>query len=438
MTGVLTLIPKQGDLRRLTNWRPICLLNTDYKIISKSLANRISKVIHNIVSNDQTCCVPGRDIAENVLIMQNMISYVNDNNLNGLALKIDQYKAFDRVDHDYIFDVLHKFGFGPNFRKWVKILYTDIYSCIKHNGFISESLPIQRGVRQGCPLSALLYVLSAEPFHEAIINSDYISGIKFCETEFRLFQHADDTTFFVSSITSIYSILKVIKLYERASGSTCNIDKTELLAFGRARVTCDDFDFPVTRDYIKVLGIAIGNNTMVIENVNWKEKVKNCNLVLRRWKGRNLSFKGKSLIINSLVVSRLIYNITILPVPDWVISSMRQSIIDFIWRGKKGPIKYASLLLPFNKGGLNLRDIEIVRDSIRCKFISKILDSSWNVNLRNIMLYFLNHYDNMSLGVSIFQTVPNKKSLLTIHPYYREMLLAWKKITNGRLLEPLT
>ncbi|PIK33594.1 pol-like protein [Apostichopus japonicus] len=305
--SILTLIPKKGDLRSLNNWRPISLLNVDYKMIAKALAKRITSISKNIISEDQTCCIPGRDISENVLTMQNVIEYVNSYNKPGFILKIDQYKAFDRVDHNYLFEVAEKLGFGPKLLKWIKLFYTNIEGRIKHNGYISDPFPVKRGVRQGCPLSAMLYVLCAEPFLEAIINCPYIHGIKFCEVEAKIFQHADDTTFFVSSITSIYSIFNIIKLYERASGSSCNIDKTELLSIGCSHVNPSNFDFPVRKDFITVLGVAIGNDKKSIEKENWEKKVTSCRKLLNTWKGRKLSFKGKSLIINSLIVTRLVY-----------------------------------------------------------------------------------------------------------------------------------
>ncbi|KAJ8029421.1 hypothetical protein HOLleu_28804 [Holothuria leucospilota] len=199
--GMITLIPKKGDLRKLTNWRPISLLNTDYKIISKALATRLSKVISTLVSEDQSCCVPGRNIADNVILMNNIIRYLDSKKVNGYILKIDQYKAFDRVDHGYLFDVLQKMGFGDYFRNWIAILYNEITACIKHNGFISPNFDIHRGVRQGCPISAILYVLTAEPFHEAIVNCNKISGIKVGDHEAKIFQHADDTTFFYLTLT---------------------------------------------------------------------------------------------------------------------------------------------------------------------------------------------------------------------------------------------
>ena len=436
--GTISLIPKKGDLAKLKNWRPISLLNVDYKIVSKAIANRISKVIQTLISEDQTCCIPGRDISENILIMSNVINYVNDNNLNGLVLKIDQYKAFDCVNHEYLFKALDRMGFGSNILRWIKILYHNITACIKHNGFISESFSIKRGVRQGCPVSALLYVLSAEAFHGMICSSPYISGIQFGFTEARMFQHADDTTFFVSSISSIFEILRIMNIYELASGSKCNVDKTELLVIGSSEVNPSDFDFPVKNDYLVVLGVAMGNTHDLVEKENWENRLTKCMAVLRRWKCRNLSFKGKATVINSLVISRLVYLATVLPIPQWVISMVRKNLMDFIWRGKQPLISYNSLILPVDKGGLKLCDLSNKRDSLRIKYISKILKEDANIKLKNSMLYFLNRYEHMNLGLNIFHIVAQEMSLTGLPMFYQEMLLAWRRLTKGQYVEPLT
>ena len=437
-TSILTLIPKKGDLSRLTNWRPISLLNVDYKIISRSLAKRISSVIDKLVSTDQTCCVPERDITENVITMNNIIDYVNENDSDGYLLKIDQFKAFDSVNHDYLFSCIKRMGFGPYFLNWIKILYRGIHGCIKHNGYMSEFFPIKRGVRQGCPISALLYVLSAEPLHDVISNCSFISGITFCNTEAKIFQHADDTTFFVSSITSIYSILKVLQLYENASGSMCNKDKTELLTIGKSYIDPTDFGFPVRTDFINILGVAVGNDKKQIDFENWDDKVKKCISILKCWKFRKLSFKGKALVVNSLVISKLNYLVSILPVPDWVITSIRKAVTEFIWGGNKPKIKYTNLLLPIEKGGINLCDLGIRRDSFRIKLVAKLLSGKLDTKLHFSMLYFLNHYANMQLGLSIFQICCVRKCLVGIHPFYCELLVSWGRLTCGRFSMPLT
>ena len=437
-TSTLTLIPKKGDLRRLTNWRPISLLNVDYKIISKSLANRVSNIISKLISDDQTCCIPGRDISHNVLMMCNIIEYANENKLNGYILKVDQFKAFDRVNHDYLHACIKKMGFGPNFRNWIEILYRGSRGQIKHNGFVSHPFPIKRGVRQGCPISAILYVLSAEPLHDVISNSPLISGIHFCDREAKIFQHADDTTFFASSINSIYSILRVLKTYEDASGSKCNFEKTELLTIGESQIDPTRFNITIKNDYIDILGVTIGNDREQSILHNWNDRVQSCISILRRWKSRRLSFRGKALVVNSLVLSRLNYLVSILPVPDWVISSIRKAVTEFIWSGKPPAIKYTSLCLPWERGGINLSDIEICRDSFRIKIIAKLLGGELNTKLHALLLYNLNRYEDMKLGLNIFLLSCEKKSLNRIGSFYREMLSAWNRLTEGNFISPLT
>ena len=152
--GLITLICKDPDnAETLKNWRPISLLNVDYKIISKVLTLRLRKVIGDIVHPDQTCSIPGRSIQDNIHLIRNLIEYANSKQISAAIISLDQAKAFDRVSHSYLFDVLHAFGFKPQFIAMVKLLYTDIKSKIIVNGFISSEFAVERSVRQGCSLS---------------------------------------------------------------------------------------------------------------------------------------------------------------------------------------------------------------------------------------------------------------------------------------------
>ena len=103
-------------------------------------------------------------------------------------------KAFDRMSHTFIIKVLRKFGFGERFVRWVQILYTDITSAVKVNGYLTKEFPIKRGVRQGCPLSALIYVLCAEVLGIEIRKNEQIVGYKYNrnKNEHKLTQYADD------------------------------------------------------------------------------------------------------------------------------------------------------------------------------------------------------------------------------------------------------
>ena len=165
--SIITLLCKDFEKREyLTNWRPISLLNVDYKIISKCLCNRLRSVIGTIVNVDKTCGVPERSIVDNLHLIRNVITYVNDKDLQCALVTLDQAKAFDRVSHTFLFKTLliSAFLFGPQFIKWIQILYNGIQSKVLVNGFFTDAPPLFRSVRQGCSISPLLYVLYIEPF----------------------------------------------------------------------------------------------------------------------------------------------------------------------------------------------------------------------------------------------------------------------------------
>ncbi len=177
--GILTLIPKKDkDRTLLKNWRPLTLLTTDYKIITKILSMHIAKVLPNIINGDQSGYLKGRYAGENIRTITDIIEYCKQKNMTGVLLLIDFEKAFDTVKWDFLHDVLRKFKFGNKFRKWVKILYSDVRSYIVNNGHFSPLFQMFRGIRQGCPLSAYLFLLIVEILAISVRNSKNIKGIK--------------------------------------------------------------------------------------------------------------------------------------------------------------------------------------------------------------------------------------------------------------------
>ena len=233
--GVISLIYKQkGDKSFLKNWRPISLLNVDYKIISRCLANRLKKVIASIINECQTCCVPGRDIGDTICSLRDAMWYVEHDQIETYFLKLDQEKAFDRVSHEYINAVLNKFGFGDYFSRWIKILYKDIRSAVKVNGHITKYFSVNKSVRQGCPISALLYVLSVEPLGAMIRANNNVRGlsIPYSERTCTVFQHADDTTVVLTDKECIKDVIEITQIFGKASNAKLNLDKCEILPVG--------------------------------------------------------------------------------------------------------------------------------------------------------------------------------------------------------------
>ena len=231
--GILNLIPKADkDLRFLKNWRPVSLLNTDYKILTKALANRIQKVLPKLIQADQVGYMKNRYIGENIRIIEDIMNYTDLERLPGFIILVDFEKAFDSVEWLFLFRTLKSFNFGPSFLKWIEILYNKIESCVSNNGYFSKYFELSRGIRQGCPISALLFILVAEVMAIKIRNDEKVCGIKFRNIEYKICQLADDTTIFVKDTDSIMQLLSVMKKFQNCSGLKINVEKTEVIPVG--------------------------------------------------------------------------------------------------------------------------------------------------------------------------------------------------------------
>ena len=175
-TSVTTLLYKQrGDVKDIANYRPISLINTDIKIVSKVLTNRLKPLLPLIIHGTQTA-VDGRQIDNTIHMLRDLIDLANKENLEAAFIFLDQEKAFDRVDHEFLYKTMDAFGIGTNFVTWVKQIYSTAVTRVKLNGFLTEPIPLMRGVRQGDPLSFFLYVLNSELFALQIRANQNIVG----------------------------------------------------------------------------------------------------------------------------------------------------------------------------------------------------------------------------------------------------------------------
>ena len=198
----------------------------------------------------------------------------NEADENSCMLLLDQERAFDRVEFTWLFKILEAFGFEKNFIKWITILYKDANSATLTNGRISRFFPVKRGVRQGDSLSALLFIIQAEPLAETVRDSpNNIEGITSLSydnkiTEFQLSQYAGYTTIILKHYSMITECLNILSDFGLASGSRFHMKKTKGLIFSQ--------NFPpgrnieITHGPEKVLGIPVGKNLNMSETWNKK------------------------------------------------------------------------------------------------------------------------------------------------------------------------
>ena len=164
MEAVIVVIPKPGkDPELCSSYRPISLLNVDAKILTKILANRLNTVILTLIHGDQTGFMPGKGTDINIRRLHTNIAIFREQNTAGAVASLDAEKAFDSVEWAFLWRVLTKFGFGPKFIEWIKLLYGSPTARVSTGGSVSAPFQLCRGTRQGCPLSPGLFALAIEP-----------------------------------------------------------------------------------------------------------------------------------------------------------------------------------------------------------------------------------------------------------------------------------
>ncbi len=293
-TGIITLLNKGGRRKTLGNWRPISLLCSDYKILAKILTVRLKNILPLKISEEQTGGIQNRDITQNLVTFRNVIEYFSSMNEYEKSIGPDfipRYqargatvvslyfeKAYDMVDRTFLYDVLRKLGIDDNFINYIKTLYENANSKVFINKQIGKSIYLNRGVRQGCPLSMYLYIIFIELFLKLINNQ--INPTAITKSSHQVSAYVDDISNFIQTKSDIPKLERCIETFELSTNSKVNRSKSYLLKLGG---WTKEGKWPVswikTQESIKMLGIhwyqdtetTIEKNcTILIDKVNKK------------------------------------------------------------------------------------------------------------------------------------------------------------------------
>ena len=272
------------------------------------------KILPEIISTDQTCGIPGRSITSNLALFRDFIAYYQSNNLHGYIISLDQEKAFDRVNHQFLIRIMKTCNFGENFINWINTIYKNNTSFILQHGHLSLPVKISRGVRQGCPLSALLYLLVGEVFAELVRQNKDVKGFKLpgSGTETKISQYADDTELLLIDENFIVVACWLISKFEKGSGAKLNETKTKIFPLHAMNqhllsIIDEHTKFAVLDQGapIALLGIDLylNYNFTCIANFNKiLEKIKTKTQIFYQ---RSLSLRGRTIVSNSHLASKL-------------------------------------------------------------------------------------------------------------------------------------
>ena len=366
--GTISLLYKKKARKDVRNYRPITLLNGDYKILTRTLCKRMKSVIGNVVCKENTGFSPRRFIAENTQQMKLMQKYLEENNEDGMFVFLDLEKAFDRVSWDYMKKAVSRMGFGPDFLKWIEILYdpNDPPSRkLRISGQEGEEFHLHCGTAQGCPLSPLLYLCVMEAFTRMIKTEPKVAGIKIGNHTYKLSQFADDTVLLLSTFQSIDAAWDILQIFEKATGQRVNKSKTEGLLLGSLRGSANApnwIKWCADGDYIISLGVPFGNDFdgSQQEFDFWSKIYHKTKSIMARWGAIfSLTLRGRVMITNSMIYSRFRYWTQVMIMPSEIIDWIETDVHELIWNpdphfitGQEGQSEKTKIKIKLNTANL--------------------------------------------------------------------------------------
>ncbi|XP_050217654.1 uncharacterized protein LOC126668506 [Mercurialis annua] len=393
-TAFLVLIPKIKGATNLTDFRPISLINGVFKLLSKVLANRMSLVLPHIISENQFGFIKGRNIHDCHMIASEILHIAARRKEKLFLLKLDFKKAFDSISWDFILKMLNRMGFDDTWKKWISYFFDTSQLSVLVNGSPSTNFLMGKGVRQGDPLSPMLFVLAVEGLKALIsqaVNNHLLDGIRIdgYREPISILQFADDTLLFIpQDLDMIRNLLRILRCFELVSGLSINYQKSsilginvddETLAAASSILNCPTDTFPIT-----YLGLPLSPKS--IRANLWQPLVSKFSDQLALWKGNLLSPAGRLILIRSVLNSFPVYFMGSFAIPQAVIAVLDRCMKRFLWHGNvEGngicKVSWESVCLPFEKGGLNLIPFKLKNQSLLCKWM-------WKLRSDNTSLWF--------------------------------------------------
>uniref|UniRef100_A0A803T0B7 Reverse transcriptase domain-containing protein n=1 Tax=Anolis carolinensis TaxID=28377 RepID=A0A803T0B7_ANOCA len=369
--ATITMIPKEGqDPKNVKNYRPISLLNSDYKIFTTILAERMKEFLNDWIGEEQTGFLAKRQMKDNVREIINILEYYEFTKKDELALlTIDMEKAFDNLNWDFFKLLISELDMGYKFKNAINQIYDKQEANIKINSLDSQNFKICKGTRQGCPLSPLLFIFSLEILLRNIREDPRLKGAKIRKYNYKFRAFADDLICIIDDpINTVQFWLNKIKEFGKVSGLRINSEKTMLLPKNLTKLRQEELvkvSGIQVRKKIKYLGIILtARNSQLLEN-NYDYKWKEIKKDLDRWKYANLSLLGRISVIKMTILPKLLFLFQNIPI---IRSTQRfrnwnKEINKFIWGGKKPRIKRIYMIDDKKRGGLGLPDLQLYHDA---------------------------------------------------------------------------
>lgn len=478
--GVITLLYKgKGSQSLLDSYRPITLLNSDYKLLAKALASRFGPALQHVVDPTQTAFVPGRWIGDNVLCHLEEVEYLQQTGQPGCIVFLDFSKAYDRLSRQWLLRCMSSMGFGHNACKWVSIMLQNTTATAAFNGWQSGSFPERSGVQQGSPLSPLLYVLGAQPLASHLRRQAQLGIVRPISMPNGQpapvsHQHADDTSLHVLQPSDAQmAIDSSIALFCAASCSQLNASKSQgflvqAQPLASAAVSAlPSISFITGQQTVKHLGVRLGYDMQAACQQTFTGIYHAIKAKVSHWSARGLSFLGRVHVAKQVLAASLWYHATFQRPSDQLLKQISSQLRKFVASAQQRSHSDAAIALaqgnsqssaqlpslaptaalfpgeltsslPPAKGGVGLVEVPTQVQALQAKVVSRLLEPeqlAWKV-FQMHHLGLAPQMQQLAYGADIlFTTV--KTSCLQLPARLSGYVSAFRSLQPHRLL-PIT
>ena len=348
---VVTLVPKTHGADCMKDLRPIACCTTVYKIISKILTNRLSKVITEVIDISQTAFLPGRVIHDNILMAFELLrGYSRKHIYPRCTIQMDIRKAYDTVEWNALATILKEMNFPGKFVDWTMECVSTASFRYSINGQLTDLLRARRGLRQGDPISPLLFVVVMEYLHRGLANLSTVQQFKFHPRCKKLgitnISFADDIILFARGDTaSVCNLMQVFNLFSQATGLYVQPSKFHVYFGGvQQRIKQEIIQltgFGEGSIPFKYLGVPLASKKLSSQHC--QPLIEKITGRIKHWTSHLLSYAGRCQLIKSVIFAISTYWLQVLPLPKQVLQRIDSICRSFLWCGsdiisRKAPI----------------------------------------------------------------------------------------------------
>ena len=385
--GATRLASKVSGIPQVDELRPITLLNTDYKILTKIFVLRMLPILFFIIKSGQLCTVENKNILFGVNNILSSILSIKQKKMGACMISLDFFKAYDRVMVEFLILVMEKMNFSKKFCDWVRMLHVGAKTRFILQ-FLTQAINVSFSIRQGDPLAMILYIIYIEPLllylERVAVGLRLAGNIPQC-----IEAYCDDVNILTNNLNDFLVVDSAIKKFEAVSGAILSrAKKSKVIGFGSWKDKVDwPLDYLKTVKEMKVFGIFVMDSYRSMIKRNWDFRFEKFENVIKSWSPRILETLSQRIeVLRLFALSRVYYVASILPIRVTLVKKFEKIMGKFIWNasGKILRVSLGELKNDFELGGLNMPCLLSMCKSLLLSQFLRLLKSGDRKSLQHV------------------------------------------------------